>query len=102
MAESSIRQPESVLVSVAEPCAPGAPEAVGLCAQRADAQDRVGIGAGQVQGLLDPVQCLDVAVSHLPVAAECRHHRDRVIAAGSPDRPCEGRVEVVDLGVQRG
>jgi hypothetical protein len=41
-----------------------------------------------------------VAVSHDPVAAERRRHRERSFAVGVPDRPGERRVEVVDLGVE--
>lgn len=78
------------------------PETHDLRARRADAQRRIGVRAQQVQGLLDPVHSLDVAVSHLPVAAERRHHRDRLLGAGLRDRPSEGRAEVLDLGVQPG
>ena len=82
--------------------APHAPQAPGLRAESADAQGRMGVGARQVQRLVDPVHGVGVAVSHEPVAAERRRHRERPLGVGLPDRPSERRVEVVDLGVQPG
>ena len=62
----------------------------------------MGVGARQVQGLVDPVHGVGVAVSHDPVAAERRRQRERPLGARLRDRPAESRVEVVDLGVQPG
>lgn len=59
----------------------------------------MGVGAQQVQGLVEPVHGVGVAVSHDPVAAERRRHRERPFGARLRDRPSESRVEVVDLGV---
>ena len=87
---------------VARPCAPPARGTGPSCGGRGrGAQGWFGVGARQVQGLVDPVHGVGVAVSREPVAAERGGHRERAFGARLSDRPAERGVEVVDLGVER-
>jgi hypothetical protein len=80
--------------------APHLPQAQGLRAESVHTHGRMGVGARQVQGLVDPFHGFGVAVAHDPVAAERCRQRESELGVGLSDRPGECRVEVVDLGVE--